>query len=110
MQEIAGKVKDVVRSLLPQAIAGTLEDPEKSKSKPKASSREASADVLATDVNEDAAVEKSDDDEEDLARQAPCWILDYLKLILSLDCIHKVSDDTDLLRGLGQIHENFLFS
>ena len=70
MQEIAGKVKDLLRSLLPEAIAGALEDPEKSKSKPRPPSREASADALATDAKEDGAVEKQIEEGEDLARQA----------------------------------------
>lgn len=70
MHEIAGKVKDLVRSLLPQAIAGTLENPEKSKPKPKAPSREASVDSADTEAKEEAPARKEQNDEEDLARQA----------------------------------------
>ena len=67
--EIADKVRELVQSLLPEALSGTLKDPSGSKLKTKAQSREASAEPAQSPSKSDSV------EDEDLTRYVQSSLL-----------------------------------
>ena len=71
MPELASAIKKLVKSLLPEAEAGILNDPSASKKKPKAPSTAVSREASLEPANEEQPANGASPElEEDLTRQS----------------------------------------